>query len=91
MSQHSSLKVASVGVKHRNVFKRHERLRRLQEAGKWQERQSVLGLPKIKSIKIKVKKTKSEKAETTEGTTPAAATTTPEIKPGISEKSNKKA
>ncbi len=76
MSQHSSLKVSSVGVKHRNVFKRHERLKKLQQDGKWQERQSVLSLPKIKSIKIKVKKAKSEKAEVTaEGTAPTPAAT----------------
>ena len=62
MSQHTSLKVSSVGVKHRNVLKRHERIRKLQEMAKWDERKSVLGLPKVKSMKIKVRKAKSEKA-----------------------------
>ena len=61
MSQHASLKVSSVGVKHRNVLKRHERIKKLQENEKWQERTSVLGLPKVKSMKIKVRKAKSEK------------------------------
>ncbi|MBI4387573.1 MAG: small basic protein [Candidatus Omnitrophica bacterium] len=89
MSQHSSLKVSSVGVKHRNVFKRHERLKKLQQDGKWQDQNSVLGLPKIKSIKIKVKKTKSEKVEATaEGAaqTPAA---TPQAKSSGSDKQAK--
>jgi len=63
MSQHSSLRFSSVGVKHRNVLKRHERIKKLQESEKWNDRQSVFKLPKIKSLKIKVKKTKTEKAE----------------------------
>ena len=64
MSQHSSLKFSSVGVKHRNVLKRYERIKKLKEISeKWEERKSAFGLPKIKSLKIKVRKTKSEKAE----------------------------
>ena len=71
MSQHSSLKVSSVGAKHRNVLKRHERIKRLQQDEKWADRKSVFGLPKIKSMKIKVKKAKAEKAA--EGTAEAGA------------------
>ena len=61
MTQHSSLKNASVGVKHRNVLKRHERIRTLQTNENWKDRESVYKLPKLKLIKLKVKKTKTEK------------------------------
>lgn len=57
MSQHPSLRFDSVSVKHRNVLKRFERIKIMKEQGKWEGRQSVYGLPKIKSLKIKVKKT----------------------------------
>ena len=58
MSQHPSLREDSVGAKHRNVLKRFERINKLQEQNRWQDRASVFGLPKVKSMKIKVKKTK---------------------------------
>lgn len=77
MSQHTSLKVASVGKKHRNVLKRYERIKRLQETEKWGSRKSAYGLPKIKSMKIKVRKAKSEKAEEAEGAAGATPTATP--------------
>ncbi|MBU3759990.1 MAG: small basic protein [Candidatus Omnitrophica bacterium] len=56
MSQHSSLRVDSVGVKHRNVLKRFERVNKMQDEKKFAEGRSVYGLPKIKSMKVKVKK-----------------------------------
>ena len=62
MSQHSSLKIDPTRTRHRNVLKRHERVRRLQDLEKWNDRQSALGLPKVKSVKIKMKKVKAEKA-----------------------------
>lgn len=76
MSQHPTLRVDSVGQKHRNVLKRYERIQKLQEENKWQDRPSAFNLPKVKSMKIKVKKTK-EAAEGAEaaagGAAPAAA------------------
>ncbi len=81
MSQHTSLKVASVGKKHRNVLKRYERIKRLQETEKWADRKTAYGLPKIKSMKIKVRKAKSEKAGAAEGATGAAATPAPAAAP----------
>lgn len=56
MSQHSSLRIDSVGAKHRNVLSRLERIKKLQAQGKWKGRESAYGLPKIKSMKVKVKK-----------------------------------
>lgn len=67
MSQHNSLKIASVGARHRNVLKRHERVRTLKETEKWGTRESVYNLPKLKLLKIKVKKEKAAK----EGVAPA--------------------
>lgn len=63
MSQHSSLRIDPTRTRHRNVLKRHERIQRLIEMEKWNDRQTAFGLPKVKSMKIKVKKIKAEKAE----------------------------
>lgn len=69
MSQHPSLREDSVGGKHRNVFTRLERIKKLQDQKKWSTNGSVFGLPKVKSMKIKVKKAaaKAEGAKTAEG------------------------
>jgi small basic protein (TIGR04137 family) len=63
MSLHSSLRVASgkAGTG-RNVLKRFERLRVLMANGRWSEGQSVLGLPKLKAEKRKVKKAAPKEA-----------------------------
>lgn len=74
MSQHPSLRSDSVGVKHRNVFKRLERVKKLKEMGKWSDRATVYNLPKVKSLKIKMKKAKEAKEAAAEGAAaPAAA------------------
>lgn len=59
MSIHPSLKVSSAGRKHRSVLKRFERLSILKEKGLLKEEDSVFGMPKLKIIKIKVKKEKA--------------------------------
>lgn len=66
MSIHPSLR-PSKGKGHRSVFKRFERIKMLAEKDKWKESGSVFGLPKVKSIKIKVKKEKSEAKIAAEG------------------------
>jgi len=55
MSVHASLRGASVLVRHRNVLKRHERIKKLQGEERWEDGRSSYGLPKVRSIKIKVK------------------------------------
>ena len=80
MSQHPSLKEDSVGAKHRNVLKRLERIKKLEETNKWQNRVSVFGLPKVKSMKVKVKKTKEAPAEGAAGAAPAAGAAAPAAK-----------
>lgn len=72
MSIHPSLR-PSKGKGHRSVFKRFERIKMLSEKDKWKEEESVFGLPKVKSIKIKVKKEKSEAKVAAEGAAAAPA------------------
>jgi small basic protein (TIGR04137 family) len=71
MSIHPSLR-PSKGKGHRSVFKRFERIKMLAEKDKWKEEESVFGLPKVKSLKIKVKKEKTE-AKAAEGAAAGAA------------------
>ena len=73
MSQHPSLRSDSVGAKHRNVFKRLERVKKLQEMGKWSDRGTAYNLPKVKSLKIKMKKVKEAKPGAAEGDAAAGA------------------
>ncbi len=53
------------------------------EKEQWKEGDKVYGLPKIKTVRIKIKKEKAEKVETTaEGTAPVAAEAVKEQTPG---------
>jgi small basic protein (TIGR04137 family) len=70
MSIHSSLRSAGKGRKHRSVLKRHERLKVLKDKGLWSDEKSVLGIPKVKMQKLKVRK---EKAVAEAGGTGAVA------------------
>lgn len=81
MSQHPSLRFDSVGTKHRNVFKRFERVKKLQEMGKWSDKSSIYNLPKVKSLKIKMKKVKEAKEGAAEGAAAPAATPGAAAKP----------
>lgn len=82
MSQHPSLARSGAGGAHRSVLKRYERIKILLERKRWTEGASVFGLPKVKTIKIRIRK---EKAATEEkaaapgaapGATPAAGAPT---------------
>lgn len=77
MSIHPSLKAASKGKKQRSVLKRTERLKMMLEKGDWKEGDDVFGLPKIKTIRIKIKKEKAaekpQEAAAAEGAAPAAS------------------
>jgi small basic protein (TIGR04137 family) len=64
MSIHPSLKLSQKSKKQRSVLKRAERLRIMLEKGLWKPQDEVLGLPKIKTLRIKIKKEKAaEKVE----------------------------
>ncbi|OGX43898.1 MAG: hypothetical protein A3G38_03085 [Omnitrophica WOR_2 bacterium RIFCSPLOWO2_12_FULL_51_8] len=76
MSIHPSLSISDKDKKQRSVLKRTERLRIMLEKGKWKEGDSVFGLPKIKTVRIKIKKEKAEKpaeAAAVGGAAPGAA------------------
>jgi small basic protein (TIGR04137 family) len=60
MSIHPSLGASSRIRKQRSVLKRIEKIKHLMDKGLFNEQSSVLGLPKIKYIKIKIKKEKAE-------------------------------
>jgi small basic protein (TIGR04137 family) len=71
MTIDSTLKIRRGGSKLRNVLKRHERLAKMQEDGRWKEESStVLGMPKVRVLKLSLKKKKKAK---TEGDAAAAA------------------
>jgi small basic protein (TIGR04137 family) len=40
-------------VRHRSVLTRTERIQHLTDEGLWDEKKSVYGLPKVKTIKVK--------------------------------------
>lgn len=62
MSLDRSLKSANALVRHRNVLTRGERLERLADEEKWDEKQSVYGLPKVAHRKMNIgAKPKKEK------------------------------
>lgn len=73
MSLHSSLR-RSRAAGHRNVLKREERFGKLAEEERWrQEQDSIYGLPKVRSIKPRIKKKAKKTAETAEAVGEAAA------------------
>jgi len=73
MSIHPSLAISDKDKKQRSVLKRTERIRTMLDKNQWKEGDRVYGLPKIKAIRIKIKKEKAEKVA--EATTPGAAPT----------------
>ena len=75
MSIDKSLRRKNSLQRARNVLTRGERILQLQKDDRWPEDRSPYGLPKVKVIKLVVKKAKKkeEKAEEgAEGATPAA-------------------
>ena len=92
MSQHPSLRSDSVGAKHRNVFKRLERVKKLQEMGKWSDSATAYNLPKVKSQKVKMKKEAKVKETTAEGVAaPGAAAPVAGAKPAAGKAAGKPA
>lgn len=73
-----SLRVRAGGIASRNVLTRGERLQKLKDTDRWQEGGSVFGLPKVRVVKVALKKKKKAKTEeAAEGATPAAGAATP--------------
>lgn len=63
MTMDKSLRVRRGMVRARSVLTRAERITRLQEADRWLEGQSPLGLPKVRVYKLAMKKKKKKKEE----------------------------
>jgi len=58
-----SLKVRAGLIRTRSVLTRAERLEKLKETERWREGDSVLGLPKVRVLKLSLKKKKKVKKE----------------------------
>ena len=75
MSVNPSLSSKGKGKRVRSVLKRFERLKELQEKEKWKPGNSVFGLPKLKTLRWKLKKAKKAvEAETAAAPEQAAGT-----------------
>ncbi|MBI3317720.1 MAG: small basic protein [Candidatus Omnitrophica bacterium] len=87
MSIHSSLKSTNTMKRHRSVLSRLERIKILSERGPLDlEHASVLGLPKVKHLKIRVRKEKAAAAPATAEAAAAAPGTAPPASAGTSAK-----
>ena len=72
MSIDRSLKVKGALERHRNVLTRAERVEKLKEEERWEEEQSVLGLPKIAHRKSHAGRKAKDILEKAEGVEKAA-------------------
>ncbi|WP_254510619.1 small basic protein [Anatilimnocola floriformis] len=63
MTIDKSLKVKGSGTQNRNVLTRAERIEKLIASEKFKEGDKVLGLPKVRVMKLSLKKKKKVKAE----------------------------
>ena len=92
MSIHPSLTISEKDKKTRSVLKRVERIKQMQEKSGWKPGDAVYGLPKLKTLRIKIKKEKVEKAATTEeGATGAPAAGAKDAKSAAAPKAAAKA
>ncbi|MBM3998064.1 MAG: small basic protein [Planctomycetes bacterium] len=81
MTIDKTLKVRAGMIRNRNVLTRGERLAKLQEAERWKDGDPVIGLPKVRVVKVSLKKKKKTKKEEGEEAAapakPAAAKASP--------------
>ena len=61
MTMDQSLRVQAGAIKTRNVLTRAERVARLQELDKFDEDASVVGMPKVRVVKVSLKRKKKVK------------------------------
>jgi small basic protein (TIGR04137 family) len=88
---HKSLRGGSTMVRQRNVYNRWERLQKLKEAGRFTEGQSIFGLPKVRTVVVKVGGAKKKKAKAAEGAEGAEAAAAPGAAPAAAAAPAKKA
>lgn len=72
MTMDKSLQLRAGLARSRSVLTRDERIAKLKEADRWQDGRSPLGLPKVRVIKLAMKKKKKAKEEGEEGAAAAA-------------------
>jgi len=74
MTIDKSLRVKAGAISNRNVLTRAERIAKLKETERWHEGDSVLGLAKVRVLKLALKKKKkaAKAEEGGEGAAPAA-------------------
>jgi small basic protein (TIGR04137 family) len=76
MSVHKSLFIGGALKNVRSVWSRRERLERLMRDGKWEEGDSVYGIPKVRTqVKVAKKKKKAADDVALEGVESAEAST----------------
>jgi small basic protein (TIGR04137 family) len=63
MTIDKSLRVRKGLMRSRNVLTRAERIEKLNQADRWEEGDPVLGLPKVRVVKVSLKKKKKAKKE----------------------------
>ncbi len=90
MTMDKSLRIRRGLMRSRSVLSRAERLTRLQEAERWKEGDSPLGLPKVRVYKLTMKKKKKKKEEGEEGAEGAAAPAAGAKKPEAKKAEGKK-
>ena len=61
MTMDQSLRVKAGAIKNRNVMTRAERVARMKELGKFDENNSVVGMPKVRVVKVSLKRKKKVK------------------------------
>ena len=72
MSIHPSLGAAVKGKQQKSVLKRAERIKYMMSKGLWKEDSKAFGMPKIKALRIKIKKEKAAEKPAEEGAAAAA-------------------
>jgi len=90
MSIDKSLRRKNSLVRARNVLTRGERIKVLQDEERWQEGRGPYNLPKVRVVKIVVKKAKKAKEEEGAAEGAAAAPAAAEAKPAAKKGGEKK-
>jgi small basic protein (TIGR04137 family) len=75
MTIDKSLRVKAGAISNRNVLTRAERIAKLKESERWKEGDTVLGLPKVRVLKLALKKKKKAAKAEEEGAEGAGAAT----------------
>jgi small basic protein (TIGR04137 family) len=73
MTMDQSLKLKSGLARARGVLSRDERLAKLKEMDRWKDGDSPIGLPKVRVVKLSMKKKKKKEAGEGDAAAPAAA------------------